>query len=214
MTEWLSSASPVDPLQGGRHAHTPMPRPVRYAWCLLCLQGVIWAGLALLMVIAAVVAVMAILKNQNAIVGLAVEVFAGAVTVGFAVGTITLARALARGLEAARKTAIGVEIAMTLLGAIWAADSNFSAGLVANVGGLAAAAGASLSLAAVVWLLRRSARQYSAAAGNQDGRAAPSARSTAQECGFAGERRRVASKLSTCPYNFTTLSSTPTIYLT
>lgn len=150
----------------------PMPLPVRYAWGLLWLQGVIWGGLALLMVIAAGFAVMAILANRNAIVGLAVEVFAGALTAGFAVGAITLARALARGSEAARKTAIGVEIAMTFLGAMWAAGSNFSGGLVADIGGLATATGAGLSLAAVVCLLRRSARQFSTAPGSQGGAAA------------------------------------------
>ncbi len=147
----------------------PMPLPVRYAWGLLWLQGVIWGGLALLMVIAAVFAVMAILANQNAIVGLAAEAFAGMLTVGFAVGAITLARALARGSEAARKTAIGVEIAMTFLGAGWAAGSNFAGGLVAGVGGLATATGAGLSLAAVVCLLRRSARQYSTAPASRGG---------------------------------------------
>ncbi|HCU94169.1 MAG TPA: hypothetical protein DHU96_16170 [Actinobacteria bacterium] len=146
-----------------------MPLPVRYAWGLLWLQGLIWGGLALLMVIGAVVAVIDILANVNAVVALALAVFAGALTVGFATGEIVLARALARGSKGARKTAIGVEIAMTSLGAMWAAGSNFSGGLVAGAGGLAAAAGAGLSLAAVVCLLHRSTRQYSAVHGNQGG---------------------------------------------
>ncbi len=146
-----------------------MPLAVRYAWGLLWLQGVIWAGLALLMVVGEVVAVMQILADQNAIVGLAVELFAGGLAAGFAVGTIQLARAFASGSEGARKTAIGVEIAMTCLGALMTVSSNFSGGLVADVGALAAAAGGGLSLAAVVCLLRRGARRYFAVAGNRDG---------------------------------------------
>ena len=149
-----------------------MPLPVRYAWGLLWLQGVIWGGLALLMVTTAVLAVMAILANKNAIVGLAVAVVAGALTAGFAVGAITLARALARGSEAARKTAIGVEIAMTFLGAMSAAGWDFSGGLVPGIGGLAMATGAGLSLAAVVCLLRRNSGHYPAAPGGQGGAAA------------------------------------------
>jgi hypothetical protein len=146
-----------------------MPLPVRYAWGLLWLQGIIWGGLAILMVVGAYLAFRAILADQNAIVGFAITLFAAALTVFFAAGEVVLARALARGSDGARNTAIGVEIAMTFLGAMWAAGSNFSGGLVARVVGLAAAVGAGLSVAAIVCLLLRIARQHSVAPGNRGG---------------------------------------------
>ena len=58
---------------------------------------------------------------------------------------------------------------MTLLGAMWAGNSNFSGGLLARLGGVAAAVGAGLSLTAVLCVLRRSARHYSAVPGSHDG---------------------------------------------
>jgi hypothetical protein len=168
-----------------------MPLPVRYARGLLWLQGVIWGGLALLMVVGEVVAVMQILADQNAIVGLAAEVFIGGVAASFAVGTILLARTLACGNEGARKTAIGVEIAMTCLGVITTASSNFSGGLVADVGALAATTGAGLSLAAVVCLLRRSARRYFAGPGNRGGVIGPGRSRPPAEPGSASCRTAV-----------------------
>jgi hypothetical protein len=150
-----------------------LPLAVRYVSGLLWLQGVIWGALALLMVIGIVVAVMQILANQNAIVGLAAEVVICGIASVFAGGTITLARALGRGGEGGRKTAIGVEIAMTCLGAMMAASSDFSGGLVADAGALAAVAGICLSLAAVVCLLRPGARQYLAVPGNPEGTNGP-----------------------------------------
>jgi hypothetical protein len=169
MAEYPRVESPADREPGGSRTGRPMPLPVRYAWGLLWLQGVIWGGLALLMVVGDVVAVMQILADQNAIVGLVAELLIGGLAASFAVGTILLARTLARGNEGARKTAIGVEIAMTCLGVMMTASSNFSGGLVADVGALAATTGAGLSLAAVVCLLRRSARRYFAMPGNRGG---------------------------------------------
>jgi hypothetical protein len=164
-----SAELPLDRAAQTSRTGRSMPLPVRYGWGLLWLQGVIWAGLALLMLIGEVVAVMQILRDQNEVVGLAVEVITGGLAASFAAGAIVVARSLARGSEGARKAAVGVEIAMTCLGAMMAASVNLSGGLVAGAGGLAAATGAGLSLAAVVCLLRRSARQYCGEPVNQGG---------------------------------------------
>jgi hypothetical protein len=59
-----------------------MPLPVRYAWGLLWLQGVIWGGLALLPVVGAFYAAEEILATQNVVVGLIVEMLAAAVGAG------------------------------------------------------------------------------------------------------------------------------------
>jgi hypothetical protein len=99
-----------------------------------------------------------------------------ALTGGFAMTKILLARRLSSGRERIRRAVVGVEIAMACLGALITAGVDPAGGLPAGFIALAAITGGGLSLAAAVRLMRRQARQYfadprlptNAAGGNGD----------------------------------------------
>jgi len=88
-----------------------------------------------------------------------------ALTGGFAITKIRLARRLGGGQERTRKAVIGVEIAMTCFGALITAGANPSGGFPAGFFALAGITGGGLSLAAAVGLMRRAARRYFAEPG-------------------------------------------------
>lgn len=80
---------------------------------------------------------------------------------GFAAMKFWLAAALGAGSARARRAAIGVESAMACFGFLGLLAIDPSGGLPADMLGLPLIAGAGLSLAAVVALLRPPARRYS-----------------------------------------------------
>jgi len=87
-------------------------------------------------------------------------------TGGFAAAKFLLARSLASRWERARKTVIGVEIAMACLGALMTAGAlGSSGGFPAALYFFAGFVGGVLSLAAAVGLSRRPARQFFAEPG-------------------------------------------------
>jgi hypothetical protein len=96
----------------------PMPPGVRYACGLLWLQGLIWGGLASLLILGIVAAATQVPADRHAAFALVAEAVMCGLASCFAVGTIVLARFVARRDEGARKAAIGVEIAMACLGGI------------------------------------------------------------------------------------------------
>lgn len=83
---------------------------------------------------------------------------------GMATVKTLLAVRLGRGRSRrARKAVIAVELAMTCFGVLWFFDGAYTAtGLPADMFTLAGLAGAGLSLAAALVLMRRRARQYAA----------------------------------------------------
>jgi hypothetical protein len=140
-----------------------MPRSVRYARTLLQLQGGIWACGAL------VYAAWTVVTGITALTGHAYFIHSGGalflslalLTGGFAAAKFLLARSLANPRERARKTVIGVEIAMACLGALMTAGAlDSSGGFPAALYFFAGFAGGILSLAAAAGLLRRPARQF------------------------------------------------------
>jgi hypothetical protein len=140
-----------------------MPASVRYARGLLWLQGGIWAWLTISSTVTIAVMLIEVLAGHRAwgtaapAAGLLpVALFAGA----FAATKICLATRLRAGHNRARKTAVGVEFAMTCLGALIVAGADASGGMTADFVTLAALVGGGLSLAAAVGLLHRPAREY------------------------------------------------------
>ena len=160
-------ANPQDPRLGPEpllpegYPGNQVPPSVRYARGLLWLQGCIWAALASFSAVDLVIFMAQVHGswNRSAVTvasALAVAIAAG----GCALTEIRLARRLVRGRRRTRKTVIGIEIAMTCWGALLTGTVSPSGGVPADLFALAAVSGAALSLAAVVGLLRRRARQY------------------------------------------------------
>lgn len=167
-----------------------MPASVRYARGLLWLQGFIWGGLAGVSVISLAAGMTGVLGRHRSWPTAAVVVLlvAIALSAGFAVTKIRLARRVARGGRKTRKMVIRVEIGMTCMGVLMTAGISPSGGLPADMIALAAMGGAGLSLAAVLALLRRRARDYFAATGSA---AAPGGSEPPAVPGFAFLRRRL-----------------------
>jgi hypothetical protein len=163
---------------------------VRYARGLLWLQGFIWAGLAGVSAISLAAGMTEVLARHRSwhTAAIVVLLVAIALSGGFAVMKIRLARRAARGGRRTRKMVISVEIAMTCMGVLMTAGISPSGGLPADMVALAAMGGAGLSLAAVLALLRRRARDYFAATGSA---AAPGGSEPPTGPGSAFLRRRL-----------------------
>lgn len=144
-----------------------MPASVRYVRGLLWLQGSIWGMFAFFSVIDLAVGIPQMMAHHDGapLVALLVVI---ALTGGFALVKVRLAGRVARGGRRTRRTVIGVETAMTCLGALMTAAGSPSGGLPADMVILAGMGGAGLSLAAVIAFLRGSARQFFAAAAAAD----------------------------------------------
>jgi hypothetical protein len=133
----------------------PVPASVRYAQVVLFLQGSIWALGAIGGVIVAVVGLAGVLHGRLWVL-LAVAIGWVAVTGGMATLKMLLTVRLGRGRSRrVRKAVIVVEVAMTCFGVLW-----FSTPYSGPLADLAGFAGACLSLAAALALMRRGARQY------------------------------------------------------
>jgi hypothetical protein len=141
-----------------------LPGSVAYARGLLWLQAGIWTWLAVSSTAAIVVVVSEVLAGHRTwdsatkVLGLlpVAAVLAGVL----AVTKIRLARRLRARRDRIRKTVIGIEFAMALLGALMTVSADFAGGMPADSVTLAALVGGGLSLAAAVRLLRRPAREY------------------------------------------------------
>lgn len=143
-----------------------LPASVRYARGLLWLQGGIWAWLAASTTVAIAVMLLDVLRGHRAwgsAAAVAGALAVAALTGFFAASKIRLATRLRDGSNRTRKTAVGIEVAMTLLGALITAGADPSGGMPADFVTLAALVGGGLSLAAAIGLLRRPAREYFAA---------------------------------------------------
>lgn len=160
-----NASIPGSPAQG--LGSGDMPRSVRYARCLLGLQGVIWACGALLFAgWTAAAGIMALTGDAYVLrhgegLFLPVAVVAG----GLAAVKFVLAKSLAGRRERTKKAVIGVEIAMACLGLLMTADANPSGGLPADLVAFAGFGGGGLSLAAVLALLCRPAKGFFAEQG-------------------------------------------------
>jgi len=156
-------ARPVPPASAGKPG-SGLPPAISYARGLLRLQGLIWALLAIGFAVPALLALTDVMSGYRSWAWFAatVGVLPGvtALTGGFAIAKIRLARRLGGGQERTRKAVIGVEIAMTCLGALITAGADPSGGFPAGFFALAAITGGGLSLAAAVGLMRREARRY------------------------------------------------------
>jgi hypothetical protein len=136
-------------------AAVPPPPSVRYARALLFLQGSIWALGALVGVMAAAEALSGAWRGELWLL-LALAGGWSACAGSMAAAKTLLAVRLGRGRSRrARKTVVTVELAMTGLGVLWFVAGAYTAtGLAADLATLAGLAGAGLSLAAAVGLLR------------------------------------------------------------
>jgi len=152
-------ARPVPPAPAGKPG-TGLPPAVSYARGLLRLQGLIWALLAIGFAVPALLALTDVMNGHRFAAGVGWLPAVAALTGGFAIAKIRLARRLGGGQEPTRKAVIGVEIAMTCLGALITAGADPSGGFPAGFFALAAITGGGLSLAAAVGLMRREARRY------------------------------------------------------
>jgi hypothetical protein len=135
---------------------TLAPRSVRYARALLKWQAAIWAIGTIGGVIVTVLTLAGRWPDMRPLVAVAVGglVFAG----GIAAAKLRLANRLGRGRsQRARRAAIAAELAMTCFGVLWVVSPYSGPGAV-----LAGFAGAVLSLAAALGLMRRSARNHAA----------------------------------------------------
>jgi hypothetical protein len=154
---------PVPPASAGK-SDSHLPSAVRYARGLLWLQGAIWALLAIGFAVPTVVTLIHVLVGQRTWASFAAAVgwlpVMAALTGGFAMTKIRLARRLGGGHERIRRVVIGVEIAMTCLGALITAGVDPAGGMPADMVALAAITGGGLSLAAALGLMRRQARRY------------------------------------------------------
>lgn len=140
-----------------------LPTSVRYARSLLFLQGGIWAWLAAASTVTGAAMVGEVLaghRASGAAIAGAAALSAAALTGLFAATKIRLAIRLRDGRDRTRKTAVGVEVAMTCLGALMTTAADPSGGMPADMVTLAALVGGGLSAAAAIGLLRRPARQY------------------------------------------------------
>ncbi len=141
----------------------PVPPSVRYAQVVLSLQGGIWAAGAIAGVIGAVEVLTGMHGRLWTLFVLAIgsSAFAG----GMATVNTLLARRLVRSRsQRTRRAVITVELAMTCFGVLWFFGGAYTAtGLPADMFTLAGLGGGGLSLAAVLALMRRRARQYAAA---------------------------------------------------
>lgn len=133
------------------------PPSVRYAQAVLSVQGGIWALGGLIGGLIIAESALADSPHRNWTL-LALATCWSAFAAGMATVKIRLADRLGRGRSRlARKGVIAVELAMTAFGVLWVV-SPYSGPLAV----LAGFAGACLSLAAALALMRRRARQYAA----------------------------------------------------
>jgi len=159
-------ARPVPPGFPGEPG-SGLPSAVRYARGLLWLQGAIWALLALGFAVPTLAGLADVLAGHRTWFAAAVGWLpaVAALTGGFAMTKILLARRLGGGQERIRKVVIGAEISMTCLGVLITAGVNPAGGLPAGFLALAAVTGGGLSLAAAMGLMRRESRRYFAGPG-------------------------------------------------
>lgn len=159
----LGPSTPPESVRGKPVTRRRLPASVRYARGLLFLQGGIWAWLAASSTVTGAVVLIEVLAGHRtsgtAIAG-AAALSAAVLTGLFAATKIRLAIRLRDGRDRTRKTAVGVELAMTCLGALITAGADPSGGMPADMVTITALVGGGLSLAAAIGLLRRPARQY------------------------------------------------------
>jgi hypothetical protein len=133
----------------------PGPPSVRYAQVVLFVQGTIWGVAAMAGAVVAVVGVTGMVHDMRSpllVLATGGWAFAG----GMATVEMLLAARLGRGRSRlVRKAVIALELVMTCFGVLW-----FSTPYSGPVADLAGFAGACLSLAAALALMRRRARQH------------------------------------------------------
>jgi hypothetical protein len=133
----------------------PQPRSVKYAQVVLFVQGAIWGWAAMASAVVAVEGVTGIAHGMHRTL-LVIAAGGSAIAGGMATVELLLAVRLGRGRsQQVRKAVIAIELAMTCFGVL-----SFSTRYSGPVADLAGFAGACLSLAAALALMRRRARQY------------------------------------------------------